>query len=146
MNRLILIIFVFVSLTSISNSQFSPKYKLNLLFESPGYEKGKKELLYKWNRTVDFREEFHFFLDQAPLKEGYSVGVIAGVVYPKNGALYCTLSLSAVKDLKAETSDNAYQIGEARFFKIPKSMTFELPLSKESGFQKCTVTITPIKG
>jgi len=146
MNRLIQIACLLVCLTSMAQGQFSKKYKLSLLFERPGYAEGKKELLYKWNRTIDFRDEFHLFLDGAPLKEEYNVGVIAGVIYPKNGELYCTLSLWAVKDLKAETAGNAYSIGEARFFKVPSSMTFELPLSKDSGFQKCTVTIKPING
>lgn len=133
-------------LSGLAHGQFAKSYKVALLFERPGYEPGKTELLYKWQRTVAFREEFHFFLDKAPLNEGYTVGSIAGVVYPKQGALYCSLSLWAVKGLKLETADNGYSIGEAKFFKIPKSMKFELPLSKDSGFQKCTVTITAVNG
>lgn len=146
MKRLFQILLLLVSITSLAQGQFVTKYKLSLVFEKPGYEEGKKELLYKWHRTVDFREDFHFFLDDAPLKEGFNVGVVAGVIYPKKGELHCTLSLSAVRDLKRETRDNAYSIGETRFFRVPKSMTFELPLSKESGFQKCRVTIAPLKG
>lgn len=147
MNRLIQLTFLFLclSVTSMAHGQFASKYKISLLFEQTGYKEGKKELLYKWNRTVGFREDFHLFLDEAPLKAGYGMGVIAGVVYPKNGALHCTLSLSAAEDLKDE-SGKFYRIGETRFFKVPKSMTFELPLADGSGFQRCTVTIKPVGG
>lgn len=149
MNRAIqlTLLLLCLTVTSMAQGQFASKYKLSLLFERPGYEEGKKELLYKWNRTVDFREEFHFFLDQAPLKEGHYVGVITGVIYPKNGAMHCTLSLSASEDPKDESGKSKwYSIGETRFFKVPKSMKFDLPLAEGSGFQKCTVTIKAVGG
>lgn len=151
MNRAIqltlLLLLLCLSVTSMAHGQFASKYKINLLFERPGYEEGKKELLFRWNRTVDFREEFHFFLDQAPLKAESYLGVITGVIYPKNGAMYCTLSLSASEDPKDESGRSKwYSIGDTKFFKVPKSMTFELPLAEGSGFQKCTVTIKAAGG
>ncbi len=146
MNKLFYTLLLLLSLSGLAHAQFATRYKVELLFERPGYQDGKTGLLYKWHRTVDFREDFHFFLDQAPLKQGYTVGSIAGVVYPKQGELHCSLSLWAVKELKSEAPDNGYSIAEKKFFKVPKSMKFELPLSKDSGFQKCTVTITAAKG
>jgi hypothetical protein len=146
MNKLFYTLLLLLSLSGLAHAQFASRYKVELLFERPGYQDGKTELLYKWHRTVDFREDFHFFLDQAPLKSGYTVGSIAGVVYPKQGDLHCSLSLWAVKELKSEVRDNGYSIGQKKFFKVPKSMKFELPLSKDSGFQKCIVTITAAKG
>ncbi len=141
----LLILFFFLS--TITNAQYAPKYKIKLEFEQVGYKKGKKELLSKWHRTIKLREDFHLFLDRVALKKGYRTGVIAGVVYPKKGDLYCSLSLSAVKDLKDEgrTPGNSYEIGEVKFFKIPKSMTFDLPLTEDSGFQRCNVTVIPIE-
>lgn len=149
MNRVlkVTLLLLCLTITSMAQGQFATKYKISLLFERPGYEAGKKELLYRWNRTVDFREEFHFFLDQAPLKDGNYLGVVTGVIYPKNGAMHCSLTLSASEDPKDESGRSKfYSIGETRFFKVPKSMTFDLPLAEGSGFQKCTVTIKAVGG
>ncbi len=115
------------------------RYQVSIAF----YDKGEGGRVHKWRRTVDFRDEFHFFLDRIPLREGFNTGSIAGVLYPKNGQLHCTLQLWASRDLKAEVPGNSYRISEVKYLKVPASLTFELPLEEESIFQKCVITLRP---
>ena len=141
LSHIVLLLLFLISSHAYSGS--AKNYTVYIEFQRKGYTKGKKELLHKWRRTVEYREDFHFFLDRIPLRDGFNVGSIAGVIYPKNGSLHCTLQLWASRELKSEVAGNIYSIGEVKFFKLPKSLKFDLPLTEGSLFQKCTVTLTP---
>ncbi|MCP5537261.1 MAG: hypothetical protein H7A51_13655 [Akkermansiaceae bacterium] len=134
MKSLFYALIMFFAVSAVSHADFAARYKVQIEFEGPKY---------KWHRTVKFRDDFHFFLDNAPLKKGYAVGSIAGVVYPKKGKLYCTISMWASKKLKSEETGNSYSIGEVKFLAVPKSLKFDIPMSDKSGFKKCTVTLIP---
>jgi hypothetical protein len=92
------------------------RYRLTLEFSEPAF---------RWSRTIIYRDEFHLILDEAPLGDGYW-GFVAGVIYPKNGVLYTSLSMSKLRG-KSET-DGAV-LGSITHVKLPPNLTLTVPMT-----------------
>ncbi len=130
--HLLTLLVVLTALSALaSQDESSPKkYQLKLEFTGPTY---------KWHRTVEFREDFHFFMDDAPI-QGAITGFIAGVIYEKKGAGYISLTIGKTID----KGDRDADIGGVKYFKFQENKTFDVPMTS-GDFKTCKATLVPIK-
>lgn len=107
------------------------RYRLTLKFSQPDF---------RWSRTITYRDEFHLILDEAPLGVGYW-GFVTGVLYPKDGNLHATLSMSK---MRGKSEIDAAVLGRVLHARLSADLTVEIPMTSRD-FKSCTATFTPLK-
>lgn len=90
------------------------RYRLTLVFSEPDF---------KWTRTIDYRENFHLFLDASPFPTVKDIIYVVGTVYPKKGEDHVTIAIGTTVD----KNDAGELLGEVRYLKLPKSGEFDIP-------------------
>lgn len=114
-SRLVLPLFLAGLFLGISSVFAKDKqYRLTLVFSGPDF---------KWSQVITYREDFHYFLNTAHFPAVHEVVYIAGVIYPKNGADYISLTIGT-SHLNKESGE---ALGAVKFLKLPRSGSFDIP-------------------
>ena len=120
------LLFVVVGATSAFAGE--RQFRITLEFSEPTY---------KCSEVVDFREDFHFFMEHSPFPD---VPFVGGTIYPKDGVDYISLRLGTSKLDKTE----GVRLGGIKHLKLPDTLTFDIPPAANH-FKRCKVTIVPLK-
>lgn len=103
------------------------RYRLTLVFSEPDF---------KWTRVIDYRDNFHLFLDASPFPTVKDIIFVAGTVYPKKGEDHVSIAIGTTVD----KTDAGELLGEVRHLKLPKGGEFEIsPVGKH--FKACKAKV-----
>jgi hypothetical protein len=108
------LLFLGFTLFTSSASDKEKRYRLTLIFSEPDF---------KWSRVIEYRDDFHLFLDANPFPTVKDIIYVAGTVYPKDGSdrVSVNIGTSFVNKESGET------LGAVKHLKLPKDGQFDIP-------------------
>jgi hypothetical protein len=108
--------FLVIATALLTSSAFAgeKKYRLTLIFTEPSF---------KWSRVIEYRDDFHLFLDAAPFPTVKGGIFVAGTVYPKAGFDYVSVTLGTSLDNK----EYGRTLGIVKHLRLSKDGYFDIP-------------------
>lgn len=95
------------------------RYRLTLIFS---------ELDFKWSRVIEYRDDFHLFLNANPFPTVKGGIYVAGIVYPKKGVDYVSVVIgTTLSNGPVSYKEIGPSLGEIKFLKLPKDGRFQIP-------------------